>query len=450
MVTITAATPEPKKTEGQPHAGSRLFPNAANSGLPKPVNLAALLCATEGCSNEASMQCPMCLKLGAPSTRFCSQQCFKGSWAQHAQTHTRFQRAQDFVPPTFRYTGTLRPSYVTPRLPSPAVPRPDYALTGNPVSEDQSKFQRIAPVFTPAQVDSIRAAARLGREALDLAAHMCVPGALPDDIDRAVHQYIVARGGYPSTLNYRGFPKSLCISINEVVCHGIPDMRPLQDGDIVNVDVTAFLNGYHGDMNETYTVGTVDQKGKDLIKAAHDSMMAAIATVKPGQPIREFGNVITAHARPLGFSVVRNICGHGIGDLFHCAPNVPHHANNKAVGTCKPGMVLTIEPMINEGAHDVRLWKDDWTIVTADGKRSAQFEHTLVVTEDGCELLSARLPTSRPLWWEEEAAAASATAAASPDAATAEVPKGEATGVSAKEMSAEAEIVPETPVNDQA
>jgi methionyl aminopeptidase len=171
-------------------------------------------------------------------------------------------------------------------------------------------------------------------------------------------------------------------------------------------------------MNETYTVGNVDQKGKDLIKAAHDSMMAAIALVKPGCPIREFGNAITAHCRPLGFGVVRSFCGHGIGDLFHCAPNVPHYANNKAIGTCKAGMVLTIEPMINEGGWEVKIWPDDWTAVTADGKRSAQFEHMIVVTEDGYELLSARLPTSRPLWWEEEAAKEVAAAPAEKPAET--------------------------------
>lgn len=208
-------------------------------------------CSGKDCTADAKMQCPTCIKSGAPATHFCSQECFKANWAAHAPTHmqyARFQRARDFVPPRFRWTGPLRPSYVTPRQVPPPVPRPDYAYTGDPRIEDQSKFQRVAPTFTAEQVALIREACAIGRGALDVGAKLCVPGAIPDDIDQAVHNYIVSKGAYPSPLNYRGFPKSVCISINEVVCHGIPDMRPLQDGDIVNIDVTAYYKGTCGSL----------------------------------------------------------------------------------------------------------------------------------------------------------------------------------------------------------
>jgi methionyl aminopeptidase len=250
MSTVAAETPESTKPQQQ-QQGAAASPETSQDA-PK-ADGAVHKCAAEGCSSDAKMQCPTCVKVGAPATHFCSQDCFKKAWGKHAQSHTRFQRAQEFVPPKYRYTGPLRPSFVTPRAVPPAVPRPDYALTGNPVSEDQSKFQRVAPVFTADQIELIRQASRIGREALDLAAHMCVPGALPDDIDRAVHNYIVGKGGYPSPLNYRGFPKSVCISVNEVVCHGIPDMRPLQDGDIVNIDVTAYYKGTYASFSGYYS-----------------------------------------------------------------------------------------------------------------------------------------------------------------------------------------------------
>ena len=182
---------------------------------------------------------------------------------------------------------------------------------------------------------------------------MVKPGVLPEDIDIAVHNMTVENNAYPSPLNYRDFPKACCISVNEVICHGIPDFRPLQDGDIVNLDISCYLNGYHGDVNETYTCGKVDDKSKALIKASHDSMMAAINEVKPNILFRDFGNTITSVCRRAGFSVVKTYCGHGIGELFHCAPNVPHYANNKAMGSCRPGMVFTIEPMVNAGT-----WRD--------------------------------------------------------------------------------------------
>jgi methionyl aminopeptidase len=202
---------------------------------------------------------------------------------------------------------------------------------------------------------------------------------------------------YPSPLNYVHFPKSVCTSINETICHGIPDQRPLEDGDIINIDVTLYHEGFHGDINETYYVGEKARSNPDavrVVETARECLDKSIEIVKPGMLFRDPGNVIEKHAKSRNCSVVKSYCGHGINQLFHCAPNVPHYAKNKAVGTAKPGMCFTIEPMINIGTHRDRLWPDDWTSTTADGSLSAQFEHTLLVTEDGVEVLTARLPDS--------------------------------------------------------
>eukprot|EP01121_Diplochlamys_sp_Union-15-3_P003641 TRINITY_DN13583_c0_g1_i1.p1 TRINITY_DN13583_c0_g1~~TRINITY_DN13583_c0_g1_i1.p1 ORF type:complete len:229 (+),score=33.21 TRINITY_DN13583_c0_g1_i1:496-1182(+) len=220
---------------------------------------------------------------------------------------------------------------------------------------------------------------------------MAKPGVTTDEIDRVVHESIIERGAYPSPLNYKGFPKSCCTSLNEVICHGIPDSRELQDGDICNVDISVFYDGCHGDLNETWLIGNVDEKYKKLVQATYECLELAIQIVKPGELFRNVGNVISKHARQNGFSVVRNYCGHGIGRLFHSAPSVPHYGKNKAFGFMKPGHVFTIEPMINEGVWKDTLWPDGWTSTTVDGKRSAQFEHTLLVTPDGCEVLTKRI-----------------------------------------------------------
>eukprot|EP01097_Dermamoeba_algensis_P002885 TRINITY_DN2147_c0_g1_i3.p1 TRINITY_DN2147_c0_g1~~TRINITY_DN2147_c0_g1_i3.p1 ORF type:complete len:210 (-),score=47.04 TRINITY_DN2147_c0_g1_i3:135-764(-) len=197
------------------------------------------------------------------------------------------------------------------------------------------------------------------------------------------------RETHPSPLNYKGYPKSVCTSVNEVVCHGIPDQTVLQDGDIINIDVSVYFNGYHGDVNETYLIGNVDETGRRLVQTTRECLEKAIQMVKPGVLYRDIGNIISKHAHANGFSVSRSYCGHGIGQLFHSPPNIPHYAKNKAVGVMKPGHVFTIEPMINEGNYRDELWPDDWTCVTSDGKRSAQFEHTLLVTDVGCEILTA-------------------------------------------------------------
>ena len=264
-------------------------------------------------------------------------------------------------------------------------------------------FLHAVPIRSKQQIEGIREACRIGRIVLDAAHAAIKPGVTTDDLDAIVHTVTIEHGAYPSPYNYYNYPKSVCTSVNEVVCHGIPDRRPLEEGDIVNVDVSVYYKGWHGDLNETFVVGgQVDEESKRLIKTTYECLHLAIDICRPGTRYRDLGDVISKHAHSAGFSVVKTYCGHGIGDLFHCAPNVPHYAHNKAKGIMKVGDVFTIEPMINAGTHRDVLWPDGWTAVTEDGKRSAQFEHQLVITEDGCEVLTARLPTSPPLWWEEK------------------------------------------------
>jgi len=289
----------------------------------------------------------------------------------------------------FQFRGTIRPGKVSPRRPVPThIARPDYADTGVPTSEIAGR--NTTEVLGPKEIEAMRTVCKLAREILDIAGATAKVGVTTDEIDRVVHEATIARNAYPSPLNYREFPKSCCTSVNEIICHGIPDSRPLQDGDIVNVDISAYYGGFHADLNETFLIGNVDEKGQLLVKTTHEALNAAISIVKPGVMYREVGDVISRIVHKKGFSVVRAYVGHGVGRLFHCAPNVPHYARNKAVGVMKAGHVFTIEPMINEGGWEDITWPDDWTSSTADGKRSAQFEHTLLVTETGCEVLTAR------------------------------------------------------------
>ena len=220
-----------------------------------------------------------------------------------------------------------------------------------------------------------------------------LPSAKPTIDHKANLPFHPSPQSYPSTLNYNRFPKSLCTSVNEVICHGIPDSRLLLDGDILNLDISLYHNGFHGDLNETYYVGpsaALDRDNVRVVEAARQCLDEAIAIVKPGMAFRDPGNVIEKHAKSQKCSVIRTYCGHGINTLFHSAPNVPHYAKNKAVGVAKPGMCFTIEPMISLGSYRDKTWPDDWTSVTVDGSRAAQFEHTLLVTEDGVEILTAR------------------------------------------------------------
>ena len=388
---------------GMPAASSKADAEQAATDTSATATAAAI-CATPNCGKPATLACPTCLSLHLTPTRFCAQSCFTQSWKAHnAAVHKPAKERLAFQPPAFDYTGPLRPHYVTPRNPIPAhIPRPDYAETGIPLSEVKMRGNHTIHIHSAKEIAAARAVNALGRLILDYAHSLVRPGVTTDSIDRAVHAKTLEHNAYPSTMNYNGFPKSLCTSVNECICHGIPDTRELQLGDIVNLDISVYLNGFHGDLNETVVVGETDAESRRLIKCSHDAMMAAIAQVKPGAYCRDFGDIISKHCQREGFSVVRTYCGHGVGRLFHGAPNIPHYARNKAVGQLKPGMIFTIEPMVNAGSWRDVTWSDDWTSTTTDGKRSAQFEHTVLVTETGVEILTARTADSPPLWWEKE------------------------------------------------
>lgn len=286
----------------------------------------------------------------------------------------------------------VRPGIQSPRRPVPPhIIRPDYAATGTP-GRGNGRL-----VKTPEEIERLRRACRAAAEVLEETGRAVAPGVTTDAIDAVCHEAYIARGGYPSTLNYHGYPKSLCTSVNEVICHGIPDSRALEDGDIVNLDVTIFLDGMHGDTNATFLVGDVDPESRRLVDVTRECLDRAIAVVGPDVPLNEIGRAIQTHAEANGFGVVRAFVGHGIGDTFHMAPQVPHYYDPQATTRVQPGWAFTIEPMITMGSWRHRLWDDDWTAVTADYSRTAQFEHTILVTEDGAEVLtvsSAYVPTT--------------------------------------------------------
>ncbi|PMD52421.1 methionine aminopeptidase [Hyaloscypha bicolor E] len=375
-------------------------------------------CSGADCDNDAgSLQCPTCLKLGIKDSFFCSQDCFKRNWGTHKALHkSQSNFLSNLFPPnavskpdpdtglydpfpTFPYTGSLRPVYpLSERREVPkTITHPDYWKDGIPHSERTFGGRNKIDILDKAGQDAMRKVCRLAREVLDIAAAAVRPGVTTDYIDEVVHKACLERDSYPSPLNYGHFPKSVCTSPNEVICHGIPDKRVLLDGDILNIDVTLYHGGYHGDLNETYYVGEKAKADPDsvrVVEAARESLAAAITLVKPGALFRDYGNAIEKVAKSKNCSVIKTYCGHGINTLFHCSPNIPHYAKNKAVGAAKEGMCFTIEPMIALGTHRDKTWPDDWTSVTQDGKRTAQFEHTLLVTADGVEILTARFPDS--------------------------------------------------------
>jgi methionyl aminopeptidase len=277
----------------------------------------------------------------------------------------------------------LQPGLIGPMRTVPAeIPRPEYAETGNVTRRPEER------VKDAAFIERMRRAGHAAAEVLDIGAAVIAPGVTTDDIDAVVHQAYIDRGGYPSTLNYRGYPKSLCTSVNEVICHGIPDDRPLRDGDIVNLDVTIWLDGVHGDTNATYCVGNVDDASKRLIDVTRQCLDRGIAAVAPGRPFSDIGRAIETHAVANGYEVVRAFVGHGIGEQFHTDLQIPHYYEPRMTTIMEPGMVFTIEPMISMGTGQHKIWDDDWTAVTADGSRTAQFEHTIVVTDTGVEILT--------------------------------------------------------------
>ena len=214
------------------------------------------------------------------------------------------------------------------------------------------------------------------------------PGVTTDELDRVGHDFLIDHGAYPSTLGYRGYPKSLCTSLNEVICHGIPDDTVIVDGDIVNVDITAYIGGVHGDTNATFLAGNVDEESRLLVERTREAMMRGIRAVAPGRPLNAIGRVIESYARRFGYGVVRDFTGHGIGTTFHSGLVVPHFDDPDVTVIMEPGMTFTIEPMLTLGTISYDIWPDGWTAVTKDRKRTAQFEHTLAVTADGYEILT--------------------------------------------------------------
>jgi methionyl aminopeptidase len=275
------------------------------------------------------------------------------------------------------------PGAVSPRRDVPAaILRPDYAASGRPLVVDEPM------VKSGDVIDRLRRAGRMAADVLQTTAQAIRVGVTSDELDAVCHQATIERGAYPSPLNYHGYPKSLCTSVNEVICHGIPDSRPLGDGDIVNLDVTVYLDGVHGDTNATFAVGNVDDESQRLIAVTRECLEKAIEAVTPGQPINSIGRAIQRHAEEAGFGVVRNYCGHGIGEVFHSRPQIPHYYEPSANTVMEPGMTFTIEPMITAGSWRHLMWEDGWTAVTSDGRRTAQFEHTVLVTEAGAEVLT--------------------------------------------------------------
>lgn len=271
--------------------------------------------------------------------------------------------------------------------PSRAVPvhiaRPEYAGTGVP-----GPYKLSCVKVTEDQIARMRKAGRFAREVLDTVLAAVRPGISTDELDRIAHERIIALGAYPSPLNYMGFPKSICTSVNEVVVHGIPDSRLLVEGDIVNCDVTVYSDGMHGDCSETVFVGKVDAGAQKLVQVAWECLIQAIDAVRPGRLLNQIGLMVENHARENGFSIVREFTGHGIGESFHMSPYIAHFYEPDNTVKIEEGMTFTIEPMINEGVAECLIWPDKWTAVTADLARSAQFEHTLLVTRGGVEILT--------------------------------------------------------------
>ena len=274
--------------------------------------------------------------------------------------------------------GTLSAERAVPD----SIARPEYVGRAGP-----ARYQ--GPEVKDADtIARMRVAGRIAAAALDEVGRQVAPGVTTDDLDRVGHEFLLDHGAYPSTLGYRGFPKSLCTSVNEVVCHGIPDSTELVDGDIVNVDITAYIGGVHGDTDATYLVGEVTEEDRLLVERTKEALARAIKAVRPGRPISVIGRVIESYARRFDYGVVRDFTGHGIGTAFHSGLVVPHYDDPAYSMVMEVGMTFTIEPMLNLGTHEWEMWDDGWTVVTRDRRRSAQFEHTLLVTDAGAEILT--------------------------------------------------------------
>jgi len=278
---------------------------------------------------------------------------------------------------TALHPGRLSPARHVPN----SITRPEYVGKKAPTLGESD-------VKDADTIARMRVACRLAAQALEEVGRNVRPGVTTDYLDQVGHDFLVAHGAYPSTLGYRGYPKSLCTSINEVICHGIPDDTVVNDGDIVNIDITAYIGGVHGDTNATFLAGDVPEESRLLVERTHEAMMRGIRAAKPGRSLNVIGRVIESYAKRFGYGVVRDFTGHGIGTTFHSGLIVPHYDDPDALLTIEPGMTFTIEPMLTLGTINYDVWPDGWTAVTRDRKRTAQFEHTILVTDEGHEILT--------------------------------------------------------------
>ncbi|WP_344482974.1 type I methionyl aminopeptidase [Nonomuraea monospora] len=279
-------------------------------------------------------------------------------------------------------TTLLQPGRVSPMRKVPAhIERPEYVGKKRPRTGESD-------VKTPEIIERMRVAGKIAGQALEEVGKHVRPGVTTDELDRIGHEFLLDHNAYPSTLGYKGYPKSLCTSLNEVICHGIPDDTVLRDGDIVNVDITAYIGGVHGDTDATFLVGEVDEESRLLVERTHEATMRAIRAVAPGRQLNVVGRVIEAYAKRFGYGVVRDFTGHGIGTTFHSGLMVPHYDDPSLRVELVPGMTFTIEPMLTLGTIEYEIWADGWTAVTKDRKRTAQFEHTILVTDSGSEILT--------------------------------------------------------------
>ena len=281
-------------------------------------------------------------------------------------------------------TGFLTPGRISPLRSVPAgIARPEYVGKMSPTKHTKGD------VYDQVAIEKIRAAGRIAARAIDLAGAASVAGVTTDSIDAIVHDYVISQGAYPSTLGYRGFPKSCCTSLNEVICHGIPDDTVLQDGDIINIDVTAFLGGYHGDSNKTFIVGEVSPEVASLVENTRTALQRGMQAVAAGRPVNVIGRAIESYAKRFGYGVIRDFTGHGVGESFHSGLVIPHYDSAPLYDTeIVDQMVFTIEPMLTLGTYEWDMWPDNWTVVTKDKSLTAQFEHTIAITDDGPEILT--------------------------------------------------------------
>lgn len=313
-----------------------------------------------------------------------NEPCWCGSGHKYKKCHKDSDARGGVGAPELKLRRVRQGKISPPRSVPAGIPRPPYAQDGRV----QPSPRKEALVNPPDVIDRMAKACRAAAEVLQEVGAALRPGITTDALDAVTHEAYIRRGGYPSTLNYHGYPKSLCTSVNEVICHGIPDDEPVVDGDIINLDVTIFLDGVHGDCSATFAVGNVSAEAQRLIDVSRQCMMLGIEAVKPGRPIRDVGRAIQAHATRHGMGTVRAFCGHGINERFHTGLQVPHFDDSSATTIVRPGMIFTVEPMITLGTWQHREWPNGWTAVTADLKWTAQFEHTILVTDSGAEILT--------------------------------------------------------------